>query len=266
MRPGTKVPVEDAVPAVKMLPLIGAPVPLDLERIKKKAISESVADQLRMAILRGEVEVGERLPPERSLAPRFGTNRNTLREAIRSLEAQGLVVARQGDGVRVCDFRTSGELSLMPDLLRISSGAERDKMVEDVLLMRRRMASDLARLAAARGSDEQFDRLEELLGEQRAHEGDLRGTMQTDLKIYETRVAATDSLVPTLLFVTLRKLVMACLDLLPVLLYVHPKYVESMAGVISAIRAREPEQAASRMDAMLSRTDAELLKRLGASR
>ena len=248
-----------------MLPLIGAAVPLDLERIKKKAISESVAEQLRMAILRGEVEVGERLPPERSLAPRFGTNRNTLREAIRSLEAQGLVVARQGDGVRVSDFRTSGELSLLPDLLRVSSGAERNKMVEDVLLMRRRMASDAARLAAQRGNEEQVARLEALLEEQRAHDGDLLETMQTDLKIYETMVEATDSLVSTLLFVTLRKLVMACLDLFPVLLYVHPQYVDSMSGVIGAIRAREPEQAAQAMDTMLSRTDAELLKRLGAS-
>ena len=240
-------------------------MPLDLERIKKKAISESVAEQLRMAILRGEVEVGERLPPERSLAPRFGTNRNTLREAIRSLEAQGLVVARQGDGVRVADFRTSGELSLLPDLLRVSSGAERNKMVEDVLLMRRRMASDLARLAAARGSDAQFDRLEALLEEQRAHEGDLLGTMQTDLKIYEALVDATDSLVPTLLFVTLRKLVMACLDLFPVMIYVHPKYVESMGGVIAFIRARDPDGAAGAMEAMLARTDGELLKRLGAA-
>ena len=75
-------------------------MPLDLARIEKKAISESVAEQLRTAILRGEVQVGERLPPERELAPRFGTNRNTLREAIRSLEAQGLVVARQGGPFR----------------------------------------------------------------------------------------------------------------------------------------------------------------------
>ena len=90
---------------------------LDLERINKKAISESVADQLRDKILRGEVGVGERLPPERELAPAFGTNRNTLREAIRSLEAQGLVTVRQGDGVRVADFRTSGALSLLPELL-----------------------------------------------------------------------------------------------------------------------------------------------------
>lgn len=240
-------------------------MPLDLERIKKKAISESVAEQLRMAILRGEVEVGERLPPERSLAPRFGTNRNTLREAIRSLEAQGLVVARQGDGVRVADFRTSGELSLLPDLLRVSSGTERNKMVEDVLLMRRRMAADVARLAAERGNEEQVSRLEALLEEQRAHGGDLLGTMQTDLKIYETLVEATDSLVPTLLFVTLRKLVMACIDLFPVLLYVSPDYVDSMAEVVAAIRARKPDEAAEAMDGMLSRTDAELLRRLGAS-
>ncbi len=242
----------------------GVDVPLDLERIKKKAISESVAEQLRMAILRGEVEVGERLPPERSLAPRFGTNRNTLREAIRSLEAQGLVVARQGDGVRVADFRTSGELSLLPDLLRVSSGEDRDRMVADVLVMRRRMAADLTRLAALRGDDDQIARLEELVEEQRAHGGDLLGTMQTDIKLYETMVEATHSLVPTLLFVTLRKLVMACIDLFPVLLYVHPDYVQSMAKVVAAIRARQPEEAATEMDALLDRTDEELLRRLGA--
>ncbi len=104
-------------------------MPLDLQRITKKAISESVAEQLRLQILRGEVKPGERLPPERELAPAFGTNRNTLREAIRSLETQGLVTVRQGDGVRVADFRTSGALSLLPDLLRISSGEERKRLV-----------------------------------------------------------------------------------------------------------------------------------------
>ena len=144
--------------------------PLDLEQIKKKAISESVAEQLRLAILRGEVSVGERLPPERELAPRFGTNRNTLREAIRSLEAQGLVVARQGDGVRVADFRRGGELSLLPDLLRISDGEERTRMIGDVLLMRRTMAVEVARVAASRATDESLRELREVLERQRANE------------------------------------------------------------------------------------------------
>lgn len=236
--------------------------PLDLERIKKKAISESVAEQLRMAILSGEVAVGERLPPERELAPRFGTNRNTLREAIRSLEAQGLVVARQGDGVRVTDFRNTGGLSLLPDLLRVANGDERVRMIGDVLLMRRRMAVDVARMAAVRATPEALEQLKAVLEKQRSHEGDLLLTLLTDLDLYQAMVDASDSIMASLLFATLNRLARACLELVPALLYVHPDYVTSMARVIEAIEAQDPDKAGTAMDEMLRRTDEVLLQRL----
>ena len=236
--------------------------PLDLEQIKKKAISESVAEQLRMAILRGEVSVGERLPPERELAPRFGTNRNTLREAIRSLEAQGLVVARQGDGVRVADFRRVGELSLLPDLLRISDGEERTKMIGDVLLMRRTMAVEVARVAASRATDERLSELREVLDRQRANEGDLLRTLLTDLELYEAMVSAADSIMASLLFSTLNRLARACLELVPALLYVHPEYVASMGLVVAAIEEGEPDKAGRALSHLLEKTDAVLIERL----
>ncbi|MEE2828827.1 MAG: GntR family transcriptional regulator [Myxococcota bacterium] len=237
--------------------------PLDLERIKKKAISESVAEQLRMAILSGEVAVGERLPPERELAPRFGTNRNTLREAIRSLEAQGLVIARQGDGVRVTNFRNTGELSLLPDLLRVADREERDRMIEDVLLMRRRMAVDVARLAARRASPESVELLEAVMKKQEGHDGDLLLTLHTDLEVYQAMVDAADSVTGSLLFVTLNRLARACLELVPALLFVHPDYVGSMTRVVEAIANHDPDAAGDALDDLLRRTDEVLMKRLG---
>ena len=42
--------------------------------------------------------IGERLPAERKLAAELGISRNTLRGALRRLEARGLVEARQGSG------------------------------------------------------------------------------------------------------------------------------------------------------------------------
>ena len=236
--------------------------PLDLERIKKKAISESVAEQLRTAILGGEVAVGERLPPERELAPRFGTNRNTLREAIRSLEAQGLVVARQGDGVRVADFRSHGELSLLPDLLRVSDGAERSRIVGDVLLMRRRMAVEVARIAAERATDEAIAELEASMEKQRGHKGDLLMTLLTDLEVYQGMVDAADSVMASLLFATLNRLARACLELVPALLYVHPDYVSSMTEVVDAIARHDAERAGDALDELLRKTDAVLVSRL----
>lgn len=237
-------------------------MPLDLQRITKKAISESVAEQLRLQILRGEVAPGERLPPERELAPAFGTNRNTLREAIRSLETQGLVTVRQGDGVRVADFRTSGALSLLPDLLRISTGEERKRLVRDVLTMRRRMAVEVAGLAAERCSPEAVVKMRALVEDQRRHDGDLLLTLQTDLALYGAMVQAADSVIASLLFSTLTRLAQACLELIPALLFVHPDYVTAMDGVVDAIEAGEIEGARGALEGLLSRTDAVLLVRL----
>jgi len=237
-------------------------MPLDLERIEKKAISESVAEQLRTAILRGEVQVGERLPPERELAPRFGTNRNTLREAIRSLEAQGLVVARQGDGVRVADFRNTGSISLLPDLIRVATAPERNEMLDDVLQMRRRMAVELAGLAAKRADDAQIQRLRDLLQQQRDNEGDLLLSLQTDLELYNAMVDAACSVVAKLMFTTLSRLSQACLEKVPALLYVHPEYLELMGRTVDAIETRDPGAAEAALDELYRKTDSVLMTRL----
>src|SRR3954452_17393479 len=52
--------------------------------------------QIREAILSGGVPEGERLPNERTLAERFAVGRPTVREALRSLEALGIVQIRAG--------------------------------------------------------------------------------------------------------------------------------------------------------------------------
>ncbi len=237
-------------------------MPLDLKRITKKAISESVADQLRLQILKGEVAPGERLPPERELAPAFGTNRNTLREAIRSLEAQGLVTVRQGDGVRVADFRTSGALSLLPDLLKVSGRDERKRLVRDVLTMRRRMAVEVAGLAAERGGAKDVGAMRDLVAQQRAHGGDLLRTLQTDMALYGAMVEAANSVIASLLFSTLQKLAQACLELIPALLFVHPDYVAAMTTVVDAIEAKDVAGARGALEGLLEKTDEVLLKRL----
>src|SRR5215208_8079620 len=58
--------------------------------------SSSIADQIRAAILGGRLEQGQRLPPERELAEQFGVSRVTVRDALRALEAMGLIEVRVG--------------------------------------------------------------------------------------------------------------------------------------------------------------------------
>ncbi|GAB7041944.1 MULTISPECIES: GntR family transcriptional regulator [Catenuloplanes] len=63
--------------------------------------SRRIADDLRASIERGELPPGGKLPSERDLASRYGTARNTAREAISILQSEGLVIAQHGRGVFV---------------------------------------------------------------------------------------------------------------------------------------------------------------------
>ena len=64
-------------------------------------LAEVVRSELKRAILGGEFEVGSKLPNEDRLCERFGVSRVTIREAVRGLIEDGLVVRRHGSGTYV---------------------------------------------------------------------------------------------------------------------------------------------------------------------
>lgn len=65
-------------------------------RVQVARAFEDIAGQIRGELSHGRLKAGDRLPAERELAVRFGVSRNTLREALRSLEIAGLITLRKG--------------------------------------------------------------------------------------------------------------------------------------------------------------------------
>lgn len=68
-------------------------------RPRSRAVS--VHDELSHRIEHGQVPAGSKLPAETELAAEFGVSRATLRDALRSLESEGLVRRMQGSGTFV---------------------------------------------------------------------------------------------------------------------------------------------------------------------
>lgn len=58
--------------------------------------SDILADRLRQIILSGEIEPGESLPPERELVKSSGLSRSSVRDALRVLEVEGLIITKPG--------------------------------------------------------------------------------------------------------------------------------------------------------------------------
>jgi DNA-binding FadR family transcriptional regulator len=100
-----------------------APTPPRFEAVRSARAFEEIAAQIRGELAEGRLKVGSRLPAERALALQFGVSRNTLREALRSLEHAGLVLLRKGASGGAFISQGSGDaiVTSMMDLFHMGS-------------------------------------------------------------------------------------------------------------------------------------------------
>lgn len=78
--------------------------------IRRINLTSQVMESIKRYILDNNLKPGDRLPTEKELVAELGVSRNILREALKSLEAVGLIHIRVGDGMYVSDFDFAGIL------------------------------------------------------------------------------------------------------------------------------------------------------------
>lgn len=150
---------------------------------------DQAANTLRDSILSGEHPSGTLLPPERALAGQIGVNRLTLRAALSRLEAEGLVRARQGQGVRVLDWRECSGL----DLLRhLPPPPDNPDPWADILLVRATLLAEAAALACTHASREDLMDLVELVV-QHAEADDPGAVVAADTALMRALVEIADN-------------------------------------------------------------------------
>ncbi|WP_373069076.1 GntR family transcriptional regulator, partial [Gemmatimonas sp.] len=85
--------------------------------LRHRPLREVVAERIREMIITGELAQGERLIEDR-LAEQLGVSRNPVREAIRSLEATGLVEVLPRRGAYVADLDLE-DIKLIQEIRRV---------------------------------------------------------------------------------------------------------------------------------------------------
>jgi GntR family transcriptional regulator len=86
--------------------------PLGKVKTGRTTLTTATVDMLRQAIQEGTYPPGSQLPSELELISILGVSRTTLREAMRSLEEQGLIVRRRGLGTYVSERSILKDLSI----------------------------------------------------------------------------------------------------------------------------------------------------------
>jgi DNA-binding FadR family transcriptional regulator len=127
---------------------------------RQENLYEAVAAQIREAVLNGSLKPGQTLPNETELARQMGVSRPVIREALRFLQAQGLVRINRGTkgGAVVGDIDHLFLLENIADLIRL-----RRLTVDHLIQVRQFVEPEVFRLAARNASDEDLAALERLV-------------------------------------------------------------------------------------------------------
>ncbi len=126
--------------------------------VKRRRAFEDIIVQIENAIHEGRLTVGDRLPPERELAEIFQVSRASVREALRVLEAFGVLSARRGTGPDSGSIVSAQNESPLSGLLRLYASLLKMPLL-DLLEVREALETLTARRAAGRAGPEDLERL-----------------------------------------------------------------------------------------------------------
>ncbi|HUF41261.1 MAG TPA: FadR/GntR family transcriptional regulator [Verrucomicrobiae bacterium] len=132
-----------------------------LHAIKKTRIHEEVFSQIHELIKEGRFKARDQLPSERELAETFKVSRTSVREALRALESQGLIVSRTGTGNFVADLPVESLVGPLALLL-----IDEKKALADVFEMRKLIEPHIAALAAERATRNDIAQLKRIVAKQ----------------------------------------------------------------------------------------------------
>jgi GntR family transcriptional repressor for pyruvate dehydrogenase complex len=123
--------------------------------VNSPKITDLIIEQIREAILSGEAKPSDKLPPERELVKRFNASRMAVREALKSLEAAGLLLIKPGSGVFVAEADSKTMSDSLYSILRMQNTS-----LNEVTEARLIFEPHVARLAAERIAEEDIRLLE----------------------------------------------------------------------------------------------------------
>ena len=149
-----------------------------LQAIEKASVKDQTLEQLKNYILSGVVQLGGRLPSERALSEALGVGRYSVREALKVLEAVGLVQSRVGEGT----FLTTNTGASFGRILGLSLATWGGTIIE-ILDAREMIEAEAARAAAERATPSQLTQIEREL-KQMNHAENVRDYLKADMNFH----------------------------------------------------------------------------------
>ncbi|GAA1423555.1 FadR/GntR family transcriptional regulator [Agrococcus citreus] len=221
--------------------------------------THDAVDQLLDAIIAGTLTAGEQLPPEGQLATEFGVSRLTLREAVRLLQAQGVIVQVPGSRHRIAPV---AEWTGMDAVVRHArSAGQRQRSSLELLEVRVMIETGAAQLAAERRSPEQLEALDAALRSMAVHHdaGDVEAFVAADLEFHDTILRAADNRILIAAMLPLTSMLEETRGETSAVPEIRAHAIDEHAKLLDAIRARDAIAARDAMAHHMAQTRDDLV-------
>ena len=157
---------------------------------REPRLYERVVDKVLALISSGAWKPGFRLPPERELSEAFGVSRTVVREAVKALEARGVLESAAGSGVsvRLADFNMVSRS--LQTYMQLSNRVDFEIRLNEV---RRVLEVEMVALAASRITPEQMTQLRQICKQMREGKNTAKQMAELDFRLHVTLAEATQN-------------------------------------------------------------------------
>ena len=208
--------------------------------VKAARISDEIEDQIRSAILSGKVRPGSRLPSENELCNLFNTSRITVREALRTLERDGLLEIKSGvkGGSYVRELNISPAVRYIGQLLKFKKVT-----MENLTEARLVIEPEIGKMAALKATEHDINLMEEALREQSQILEERRRSTETNIKFHRIISASCKNPILSFLNDTFLTLLQEKASTLSVDLDERRLIVQQHFRIFESIKSKDPDKA-----------------------
>lgn len=129
-------------------------------KFPREQLYEQIALHIEELVISGKLKQGDKLPPERELAEKFGVARGVIREAVKLLGARGLVVVKPGRGTFIAEISSDSIIEHLGRFFRLGHRSH-----SDLNELRSILESEIAYLAAQRATAKDLAEMKQTIQE-----------------------------------------------------------------------------------------------------
>lgn len=218
-----------------------------LQPVTRQTLAQQVLRSLRDYIAVHRLRPGDRLPPEGELATALGVSRNTLREALKSLQTVGMVSRhpKRGTVLQPVNFALLAEVAQCQLL-------DSPTDLTEVFVARRLLEVSILPLVAAHATEQQFQDMEAAIRLMEAEIAQGRLGVEADMAFHRALVAAAHNKLLAQFGAIIQEFFRDIRSRLLVDEANQRRVLEEHRQIVAALRRKEVERAQRLMEAHLN--------------